>query len=160
MGWKGDLLRKQKKDNTVYRFTRAELEAHDNQVKAEYRKFLDARLEEKYKLEHDKLVNQINEEWEIRKKEFGSPDTTENFFNMMTYLLSVSCRVLVEQFKWTPLPKSCYFGVKRYRLARFADAVIDEIDRIATDDLQDIRSYAADTYDKYGVKFMREDEAS
>ena len=36
---------------------------------------------------------------------------------------------------------------------RFADYVVDELDKITQDENADIRRYCAETYDLYGVKF-------
>lgn len=38
---------------------------------------------------------------------------------------------------------------------RFADYVIEELERISGDDLLDIREYSEETAERYGVQFKR-----
>ena len=137
MGKKGDQLRLMKKQNTVYTFTREQLEEHDKQVIRE---------------NADNLKAKINIEMtEKLEKEMAKRDA-QIFWNILPFCLSLACRVLVEKFKWTPIPKNRYINRKR-RLAKFSDYLVDEVNVLFGEGMQDVRKYCDETYDLYGVKF-------
>lgn len=161
MGKKGDLLRQQKKENTKYTFTAAQLEAHDQfilqqkkaEIMAETQKRIDAQYEEQ-KIELEKMVR---EEWDARAKEFSTEDRESDFFNLLQYLLAVPARVLIERFRWKPIPKDGRYD-RRNHMTKFGECIIDEINKIQHDEMGDIRTYCQETYELYGVKFERGDE--
>ena len=79
-------------------------------------------------------------------------DVTLTVFSM---LISISCRVLVEKFKWKPIWKH---STRRNRLARFVTAVQEEAERLVNDELLDIRKYAAEAWDITGVRLEATDD--
>lgn len=161
MGKNGALLRAQKMQKTTYTFTRAQLEEHDKAVieakKERIRADLYEQMNADFRKKQDEIQKAIDEEWHKREEMFKGGSWSDSFFLILSLLLAVSSKVLVEQFDWTPLPKDRYF-TRRYRLARFADAVASEVDGICNDEMQDIRRYCEDVYQRYGVKFLIETE--
>jgi hypothetical protein len=97
----------------------------------------------------------VREEWQARAEEFGGGGE-DAFLAYMKYLLAAPCKILIEQFGWSPPPKNA--EGKRYRIVRFANAVIDEIEAVSADETQDIRRYAEQVRDKYGIEFLKEAE--
>lgn len=155
MGKKGDLLRAAKKQSAHYTFTGAELEAHDAAVRAAYRKDLVGRLKEEARIasaEYEEDVKQrIRDHWDGIAREFYTPDEQENTNNMISYLLAISSRVLIEKFHWKPAPKDYYD--RRNRTVQFAEAVVAELERVTQSENMDIRAYSEETYELYGVKY-------
>ncbi|MBR2532512.1 MAG: hypothetical protein IKE56_07610 [Lachnospiraceae bacterium] len=147
MGKKGDLLRAQKAQRTTYTFTAAQLEEHDRQVRA-------ATLERKKEELRAYARGVLDQDFAERQKllEGSATDVTATVFSM---LISISCRVLVERFNWTPIWKHTN---GRNRLVRFVNAVQEEAERLINDELLDIRKYAAETYEITGVKFEAGEE--
>ena len=142
MGKKGDLLRAQKAKSKTYTFTSEQLALHDKNVLDEYRK---------------RIKEAINEEWDAREKMFNKEDFSGHFMMLISMLLAVSSRVLVEKFGWTPISKDRYFN-KSMKLAKFGDAIVDEINSICMDEKADIRKYVDEVYELYGVRFIQEEE--
>lgn len=161
MGKNGAALRERKMQTTTYTFTRAQLEEHDQMViKARIEKIradLYAQMEKDFAQKTEEANRAIDEEWKRREELFKGDDWSSNFFLMLSFLLAVSSRVLVEQFGWAPLPKDRLYN-HRYRLVRFGDAVAEEISGICNDEMKDIRRYCDEVYDLYGVKFQLEEE--
>ena len=156
MGKKGDLLRAMKDQQKTYTFTHEQLQEHDRVVirdalvKAE--KELMKKAQAEYDAKNEELQKFIADEWETREKIFMENHPNENVISLMSLLLATSCRVLIERFHWKPIPKDGFYD-RRNRTMRFADYVIDELDKITQDENADIRKYCAETYDLYGVKF-------
>lgn len=156
MGKKGDLLRALKAQQKTYTFTHEQLQEHDRVVirdalvKAE--KELMKKAQAEYDAKNEELQKFIADEWETREKIFMENHPNENVISLMSLLLATSCRVLIEHFHWKPIPKDGLYD-RRNRTMRFADYVVDELDKITQDENADIRKYCAETYDLYGVKF-------
>lgn len=146
MGKSGDLLRAQKAEKKTYVFTAVQLAAHDKFIVDEAHEKLKAMAKE-----------EVQKEWDKREAMFNAEDFAGNFMLIISMLLAVSSKVLVEQFKWTPIPKDKYF-TNRYRLARFGNAIVDEINGVCMDEKSDIRVYCDEVYEKYGVKFISEED--
>ena len=161
MGKNGAALRARKMQTTTYTFTRAQLEEHDRVVieakKEQIRKDCYEQMEKDFAQKAEEANRAIEEEWKRREELFKGDDWSSNFFMMLSFLLAVSSRVLVERFGWAPLPKDRLYN-HRYRLARFGDAVAEEISGICNDEMKDIRRYCDEVYDLYGVKFQLEEE--
>lgn len=161
MGKKGDLLRAQKANSTVYTFTRAQLAQHDEHVINAHME----RIRERAKEYTDKIwdertqenLAEVNREWDKRMAEFKSGDSEDDFYNLLSYMLCISSRVLIERFGWKPIPKDGMYD-RRNRTMRFADAIVDELNKISEDELMDICRYNEETYELYGVKFTRSDD--
>ena len=147
MGKKGDLLRQQKAQRTTYTFTREQLEEHDRQVRMAT---IDRKRDELKSYARDVLDADFAERAKLL--EGSATDVTVNVFSM---LISISCRVLVEQFGWKPIWKH---STRRNRLARFVTAVQEETERLVNDELLDIRKYAAEAWDITGVRFEASEE--
>lgn len=97
----------------------------------------------------------IDKEWKAREEIFKPDgDTAEGFFNIMQLLLAIPARVLIEKFHWKPIPKDGVYD-KRNKLMMFSDYMVDELNSILDDEMQDIRRYCDETYEKYGVRFER-----
>ena len=161
MGKKGAALRAAKKQSATYTFTGAQLEEHDRQVREAYREDLRPRMMEAAKAAakqyEAETVARINAEWDARAKEFNTEDANENFINLLSYLLAVSSRVLIEKFHWKPIPKDGNYD-RRNRTMRYAECLVNEIQRIAGDEKLDIRKYNEETYQLYGVKYTAKEE--
>ena len=112
---------------------------------------------EKQKEEYERVSNElIQEERDKRAKEFRTADRQHDFMYLLQFMLSVSCRILIEHFGWKPISEPFRWT----KTAKFADLVATEISGICNDEFKDIRKYADDTYEKYGVRFdfTEEDE--
>lgn len=143
MGKKGDLLRAQKAQKAVYTFTGEQLRKRDEAMKEVW-------FEER-KLELEERVNKL---WNEREAEFKSGDVNQDMDTIMSYLLSVSCRVLIERFGWKPIVRG-----DRTRTQIFAEKVLEEVEKIAKDKKMSIHRYADETDKLYGIQFvMTEDE--
>lgn len=149
MGKKGDLLRALKEQNTTYTFTKAQLMEHDKQVKRDILLKAKEDLEAEARRQADAYVQH---EWSEREKLFVENHPMDNVMTMMSLLLAVSSRVLIERFHWKPIPKDGVYD-RRNRTMRFADYIVDELDKITRDVDADIRRYCEETYDLYGVKY-------
>lgn len=160
MGWKGDLLRAEKAKRVTRTFTEEQLREHDRQVIDAYKKQADRRMQKVWsdfdKRQREQMDEHINELWKKRAAEFNSGLPEENMITMLSYLLSVSARVLIERFGWAPIEGHAWN--ERYKIVRFCNAVVEEIEKITTDERMGIDIYAQQTYEKYGVRFRMEDE--
>jgi hypothetical protein len=131
--------------------------AHDRELILRKSETIRARVVEKAKAEVDKHIDM---EWKAREEIFRPDgDSAEGFFNIMQLLLAVPARILIEKFHWKPIPKDGVYD-KRNKLMMFSDYMVDELNMIMDDEMQDIRRYCDETYEKYGVKFMREEDDS
>ena len=149
MGKKGDLLRAMKARQTTYTFTKEQLIEHDKQVKRDILLKAKEDLEAEARRQADAYVQH---EWSEREKLFVENHPMDNVMTMMSLLLAVSSRVLIERFHWKPIPKDGVYD-RRNRTMRFADYIVDELDKITRDVDADIRRYCEETYDLYGVKY-------
>ena len=150
--------KQEQKSEVKYTFTAAQLEERDRAIIDAYLEHIKAeamlRLQAQHEAWDKDFEKKIQDIWDERARLFRTPDLGENFFNMLQYMLSVPSRVLIEKFGWKPVPKEN----EPYRLTkmeRFAREVAAEIDRIGSDDMMDIRRYAEETYNLYGVKYTR-----
>ena len=156
MGKKGDALRAAKKKATTYTFTREQLEARDEEMKREWRESFEKesrRVVAKLMKERaQEAQKEIEAEWQKRAEEFHTGDREEDFYALLQYMLAIPVRILVERFGWRPAANG---SDGRFRLVKFADYVIEELERISGDDLMDIRKYSEQTAEMYGVQFKR-----
>jgi len=160
MGKKGDLLRIQKKQRATYTFTGEQLDAHDQMVlKAgadKIKRDLMEKMEREYAEKEAHIKKVIEDEWKSREELFKGEDMADNFFLILSLLLATSCRVLIEKFHWKPIPQDGKYD-RRNRTMRFSDCLIDEINSIVEDEMKDIRTYCDEVYEKYGVRFIRQE---
>lgn len=159
MGKKGEALRAAKAQAACYHFTAAQLDEHDRQVRAAYKAKIvaeaQAEFDRRAKDYEAKTREWVEKEWHEREELFGGSHR-DNMFTILSLLLACSSRVLIERFRWKPVPQNG--GDRRYRTVRFAQALIDEINGIASDERKDIRKYIEDTYDLYGIRYTQEEE--
>lgn len=110
MGKNGAALRERKLQTSTYTFTRAQLEEHDQLViKARIEKIradLMEQMEKDFAQKAEEANRAIEEEWKRREELFKGDDWSSNFFLLLSLLLAVSSRVLVERFGWAPLPRT------------------------------------------------------
>ena len=141
MGKKGDLLRAAKNQNTTYTFTKAQLEDHDRQVRDEYIKKIDAlvkkRAREADQAREAELREHVNALWKFNGKE------------LLAYHMAISCRVLIEQFGWTP-PRA---RGRNTKIMKYAAALAEETDKIMYTDSTTLREYVDETDRLYGINF-------
>lgn len=160
MGKKGELLRLQKKQAAVYTFTGEQLEEHDRKVidaaREKMKQRLVEELEQEFAAREQHVKEVIEQEWKFREELFSREGGMDNFFTILSLLLAISCRVLVERFHWKPIPPGGYCD-RRNRLMRFGDYVVGEIEAIQSDEMKDIRKYCEEVRDKYGVEFRYEE---
>ena len=166
MGKSGAALRAAKQKNTTYTFTRKQLSEHDRHVIEQFRQRVveDAlqkaqkKVDEEWERRAAAMDIAIRQEWDERARRFASENPVDNFYEFMSCLLSISVRVLIEHFHWKPLPEDGRYD-KRLRIVRFSDYVVAEIDRIAGNEMLDIRKYNDEVYKLYGLKFGTSEEA-
>jgi len=156
MGKNGALMRANKQQNTVYTFTREQLAAHDAMVIKERKKQIVSDMLNKADEINQELSDSIHKEWESREKLFSDKGLDANLVQVIALLVGISARTLVEDFGWEPLPKDGNYRKSR-KLARFCQAIADRVANICDDENTDIRTYNAETYDLYGVKFEVEE---
>lgn len=152
MGKNGAAMREAKRNETKFVVSRAWLEDHDKEVRKNYREIVYSEAQKWLDAEMERVNKEIEAEWKQREKDFGEPDSHDRFLFTLGYMLSVACKVLIRDFKWTPLPKDRYI-TSRYRIYRFCKLVADEIADICEGEDNDIRDYCEKVYEDYGVKF-------
>lgn len=149
MGRKGDALRAAKKQKTVYHLTGEQLEQRDKAVIEAYKRDLDGRMK-------DAADRYVREYFDKIGAEFTTGNERDDIDLMLTYLLSVSVRVLIERFGWKPIKYNC----RPTRTECFINYVIDEVTAIREDDTKDIRDYAREVEQLYGVRVRMEEEGN
>ena len=156
MGKKGDLLRAQKAQRVTYTFTAEQLRQHDEAVVSEYRKTIMDRVRaDAAELDRQRMAEftrRSEELWAEREKRFKTGYLQGDTMAMASSMMPVAIKILVEEFRWTPVRNG-----HRTRLQRFAEGVIEEMNRIGHDENLDIMRYADEVEDKYGVCFKLED---
>ena len=164
MGKNGAALRAAK-DNRIIQFTKEQLRQHDQLVRESFREqVLDdalqtarARMDEELKRQEEILTKTIDEEWEERKRLFASENPVDIFFEFRYCLLTISVRVLIEKFGWKYQTAEGRTADRRLNIVKFSDAVTSEIERIAGNEMLDIRHYADEVYELYGLRFGTEE---
>lgn len=155
MGKKGDLLRALKAQKS-YTFTHEQLKEHDRVVAIDALKRAEVELKKKvdaeYAAKNAEIQQFITDEWKSREEIFMESHPNDNVISIMGLLMATSSRVLIEKFGWKPIPKDGKYD-RRNRTMRYADCLVDELQRIMNDENADIRRYCEETYDLYGVKF-------
>jgi len=156
MGKKGDLLRALKAAQKSYTFTHEQLKEHDRVVAIDALKRAEVELKKKvdaeYAAKNAEIQQFITDEWKSREEIFMESHPNDNVISIMGLLMATSSRVLIEKFGWKPIPKDGKYD-RRNRTMRYADCLVDELQRIMNDENADIRRYCEETYDLYGVKF-------
>ena len=146
MGRKGDALRAAKKQTPSYVITGKWLEEHDKQVIEGYKRDIEGRML--------KTANEyVRHYFDKIGAEFNTGDEDNDTHTVINYLLSVTVRVLIEDFGWKP-PRCA--NCRRTKTERFVNRVLEVIDDIRSDDKKDIRDYAKETADLYGIRFTME----
>ena len=156
MGKKGDLLRALKAAQKTYTFTHEQLKEHDRVVAIDALKRAEMELKKKvdaeYEAKNAEIQQFITDEWKSREEIFMESHPNDNVISIMGLLMATSSRVLIEKFGWKPIPKDGKYD-RRNRTMRYADCLVDELQRIMNDENADIRRYCEETYNLYGVKF-------
>lgn len=156
MGKKGDLLRALKAAQKTYTFTHEQLKEHDRVVAIDALKRAEVELKKKvdaeYEAKNAEIQQFITDEWKSREEIFMESHPNDNVISIMGLLMATSSRVLIEKFGWKPIPKDGKYD-RRNRTMRYADCLVDELQRIMNDENADIRRYCEETYNLYGVKF-------
>ena len=156
MGKKGDLLRALKAAQKSYTFTHEQLKEHDRVVAIDALKRAEVELKKKvdaeYAAKNAEIQQLITDEWKSREEIFMESHPNDNVISIMGLLMATSSRVLIEKFGWKPIPKDGKYD-RRNRTMRYADCLVDELQRIMNDENADIRRYCEETYNLYGVKF-------
>lgn len=156
MGKKGDLLRALKAAQKTYTFTHEQLKEHDRVVAIDALKRAEVELKKKvdaeYAAKNAEIQQFITDEWKSREEIFMESHPNDNVISIMGLLMATSSRVLIEKFGWKPIPKDGKYD-RRNRTMRYADCLVDELQKIMNDENADIRRYCEETYDLYGVKF-------
>ena len=155
MGKNGAAMRAAKEKSVTYTFTKEQLREHDIMVIRSEEERLQKRLDELRAEKNKELDEYLTAEWKKREELFAQ--SHDSIVSLLGIMLSVPARILVEKFGWEPVPKD-WNGVSNIPLARFSNAIVDEINSIAVDDAKDIRKYCEETYEKCGVKYAAESE--
>ena len=104
---------------------------------------------------NDHVKKLVEDEWKERETAVTGKTQEESMLKVFCLLMAVPTKVLCEQFGWTPVREK---SGKNCRLKRFAEAVINEIENVCSDENVDIRVYAEEVYEKYGVGYKVEEE--
>lgn len=154
MGKRGQALREAKAHSASYTFTRAQLEEHDRKVQEAYKERVRVDCEERLRMQAEEyrkeIDKHIDEEWEKREALIHEEN---GISELLSLLLCVSARILIEDFGWKPIRKVDH----RNKTVRFAEKFADTITDICTDETKDIRTYCDETYELYGVTFREVD---
>ena len=97
----------------------------------------------------------LEKEWKHREELLSFGDEHERILSVLSLLMSVPARILVDKFHWLPVRDE---NDRRSKLLQFSEAVVAEVNRICSDERADIERYAAETYEKCGVKYTVEDD--
>ena len=131
-----------------YQYTASQIEMMKRQaVKAE-----EDRIRERIKADVDR---HIVEEGEHREELLSGDGEHERILKVLSLLMSVPARILVDKFHWLPVRDE---NDRRSKLLQFSEAVVAEVNRICGDEKADIERYAAETYEICGVKYTVEDD--
>lgn len=149
MGKKGEALRAAKAKQTVYTFTREQLDARDRQLLVTYRTRVKKETDAYIAGEKKRIWEEIEKEWAERERLFHDNDGTGGILTVVGLLEAVSCRILIEHFGWPPIRRV----TRRSRTIRFCDLMVDEVNRIMQDVNVDIRRYNREVYEKYEIRF-------
>lgn len=148
MGKKGDLLRALKAAQKTYTFTHEQLKEHDRVVAIDALKRAEVELKKKvdaeYEAKNAEIQQFITDEWKSREEIFMESHPNDNVISIMGLLMATSSRVLIEKFGWKPIPKDGKYD-RRNRTMRYADCLVDELQRIMNDENADIRRYCEET---------------
>ena len=159
MGKKGAELRAAKAQKLIT-MTRAELEAHDHLLlesrRKEIMKDCTARLDEEMKKRKEEIDREIEKEWAARTELLNSGEQGA-FENMVGYLIALPARVLIEKFGWKPLRKDGKYK-QNMKIDKFCKYILDDLNDIMADEMKDIRKYADEVYQKYGIKIEAVEE--
>lgn len=144
MGKSGEMLRLKKQSSVRYTFTREQLEQHDAQV-----------IREAIKIREKNMQADCHRYVKESLEEFNTGDADTDMSAIIQYMLATCICVLVERFGWKPVKSNKKDGEdKRYRVVRFALAVVGELEKVAKYD--DIRDYSRRIAERYGVSFVAE----
>lgn len=125
----------------------AELLRRDQAVIENYKRDIEGRMMQ--------TANQyVRDYFDKIGEEFSTGDDDNDTHTVINYLLSVTVRVLIEDFGWKP-PRCA--NCRRTKTERFVNRVLEVIDDIRSDDKKDIRDYAKETADLYGISFTMEE---
>lgn len=101
------------------------------------------------------VVGLLESEWKRREDLLNSQNDEERVLEVLSLLMSVPARILVDKFHWLPVRDE---NDRRSKLLQFSEAVVAEVNRICGDEKADIERYAAETYEICGVKYTVEDD--
>ncbi len=94
------------------------------------------------------IDERISVEWKEREEALSGETDEERMLKVLALLMAVSAKVLCEKFHWKPIPDE---NDRRSRLLQFSEAVVEEVNRICSDEEMDIRAVENEVYEKYGV---------
>lgn len=155
MGKSGDLLRAQKAQKTIWTFNREQMVAHDQSVRQDYRERCIAELNKEHaKLEAELQQKVADANRKIAEANKHLEETRQDFqMEMLNLLLCVSCRVLIEQFGFPSVKQEKPHPANR--TYRFANALVETMNRFGEDDEDSFIKYCDETIELYGVGFRR-----
>lgn len=131
------------KNPVLYQYTLEQIEMIKwqavNEKKDELKKTIAKELDER-----------IQKEWKEREEALAGETEEERMLKVLALLMSVPAKILCEKFHWKPITSE---DDRRSRLLQFSIAVVDEVNRICSDDNSDVRAFVQEAYEKYGVKY-------
>lgn len=100
----------------------------------------------------DEVEQLVESEWKHREELLSGADEKERILKVLSILMSVPARILVDKFHWLPVRDE---NDRRSKLLQFSDAVVAEVNRICGGENADadIENYIIETYEKCGVKY-------
>lgn len=144
MGRSGEALRAAKLNKGKY-YTTADIIRIETAAINNDRKNRIPEMKEKL----DKLM--AEREAELIRKIYDA--THDDINNLLSYLLAISTRVLIEHFGWKPVR---YIRGRRTNTERFARLLIDEINFIEDNGIT-LADYVRETKELYGVEYVTEE---
>lgn len=136
--------KEQNKKPVYYQYTAEQIDAIRRQAVKDAAAEIDA---------HARQV--VQAEWDKRAESLKGETTDETMKIVLGLLLAIPARVLCEHFGWGEVRHE---NDERSRLKRFSDSVVAEVNRVCDDEVADIRIYADETAEKYGVKYLLQEE--
>lgn len=142
MGKSGDRIRAGKADNVTRTFTRRQLEEHDNEIR---RQTIIARQRE--------LQDFIDRRAEEVAKDYFTAENKLDGDKVILYALSIACKVLIEEFGWTPIKHRIDDRMRLVRFTKCVESEYNDVDRYGG-----LKKYSEFVKKHYGVSFARVEE--
>lgn len=137
------------KEPVYYQYTASQIEMIKRQAVAAKEAEIRSRVKED-------VVGLLESEWKRREDLLNSQNDEERVLEVLSLLMSVPARILVDKFHWLPVRDE---NDRRSKLLQFSEAVVDEVNRIFSNGKDEIERYVNETHEKCGVKYTVKGES-